>query len=406
MRHVVLLVGLLALVACGGSSGQRGQLYYEATQVRHEPVTEGKRSQLIKTLKKSLDKRKVVWVDKGGKAHTVYPKGEGLEKVDIAALQAMWMASDKKYFGAEFDFMVSVKGKRRRPVTVQISVKGDMRVISGSGRMASKDNAPSPGELRKRYDLGSLKSDDAVDWDKEALQGVDLALALLNGSELDVLKDMPFVRREKSRDKRKGALYVQEGCDAKVLIFNRSLEASRRQFVGSPDKPLPPLTMTTLHEIGHAIHQAPSRSLACDYEKRARQAKKDSKALKNLVDDRNKKARRASKAKGSKRAERVREVEAMDKEISAKKKALEKEQKALENMAGRVKSMMQTGPVLSAYKKALGKKKAPTRYGESSMKESFAESFAIYRADPQALKRSLPKVHAWFEGGGHTKALK
>jgi hypothetical protein len=62
---------------------------------------------------------------------------------------------------------------------------------------------------------------------------------------------------------------------------------------------------------------------------------------------------------------------------------------------------MDRGPVLEAYGKALGKASPPTVYGETSAKESFAESFSLYRADPAALKRLLPQVYDFFARGGH-----
>ena len=37
--------------------------------------------------------------------------------------------------------------------------------------------------------------------------------------------------------------------------------------------------------------------------------------------------------------------------------------------------------------------------------ESFAESFALFKADPAALRRVNPEVYRWFAQGGHLKAL-
>lgn len=67
--------------------------------------------------------------------------------------------------------------------------------------------------------------------------------------------------------------------------------------------------------------------------------------------------------------------------------------------------MAERGPVLAAYERALDGKPAPTRYGEASLRESFAEAFSLFRADPAALRRVLPRAFSWFEGGGHVRAI-
>jgi hypothetical protein len=63
------------------------------------------------------------------------------------------------------------------------------------------------------------------------------------------------------------------------------------------------------------------------------------------------------------------------------------------------------GPVLGAYARVKGDRKGPTRYGRTTLAESFAESFALHKIDPAALKRWSPKVAQWFEGGGHLDAM-
>jgi hypothetical protein len=40
-----------------------------------------------------------------------------------------------------------------------------------------------------------------------------------------------------------------------------------------------------------------------------------------------------------------------------------------------------------------------------SLGESFAESFSLFRSDPAALRRLLPRVHAFFAAGEHLRAM-
>jgi hypothetical protein len=58
-------------------------------------------------------------------------------------------------------------------------------------------------------------------------------------------------------------------------------------------------------------------------------------------------------------------------------------------------------PVEAAYAAVAGAANGPTRYGRRSPTEGFAEAFALYKVDPDALRRALPEVHAWFVAGGH-----
>ena len=88
------------------------------------------------------------------------------------------------------------------------------------------------------------------------------------------------------------------------------------------------------------------------------------------------------------------EAEALGKRL----RSVQDEQRRLNH---RYRRIQRRGPVIRAYRKALVGRRGPTRYGRTSIHESFAESFALYRGDPAALQRILPRVYRWFEQGGH-----
>ena len=67
--------------------------------------------------------------------------------------------------------------------------------------------------------------------------------------------------------------------------------------------------------------------------------------------------------------------------------------------------LVASNPVLEGYLAALAGQPAPTDYGNSSTKESFAEAFALFHVDPNALKRTRPAVYEWFAARGHINAL-
>ena len=147
--------------------------------------------------------------------------------------------------------------------------------------------------------------------------------------------------------------------------------------MGVSERLYPITTMALLHEVGHAVHHAPGRRAQCAYLK--------------AVKERNALAARANAARGAENARLVAEVGALDKEL-----------KGLES---KMKGGMKRGPVLSAYLKARGKGRGPTTYANTSEAESFAESFALHRADPKALRRVLPSVESWFKSNAHLKEM-
>lgn len=64
-----------------------------------------------------------------------------------------------------------------------------------------------------------------------------------------------------------------------------------------------------------------------------------------------------------------------------------------------------TGDILQVYAQVPGALEGPTDYGATSPAEGFAEAFAMFHTDPEALQRCLPEVHAWFERGEHLQFI-
>lgn len=403
-RIAALCTAALCAAALGGCAAlEPPRLYYETIQIRHNPLDVDQKRSLIVEVKDIVEDRPITWRDPEGRLRDIQPRGEGLAAMDMAALHGLWMAFQLEGRGGEVDLVVTVKDKKPEPVSVVIEANGDVRVTSGlrQGRRAPPEVGGIEG-LRDRYGLGPLTSGRGEAWDVEALQGLELALGLLGPQELEVVKGMAFIRYPEGSNPTRGALYSQEGCEARIFIYNHSLEAARRQFTGSPDAPLPPLTLSALHEIGHAVHVYPSRRIACALEPRLERLKARQAAYNAAIDARNDLAARANREQSRALME---EIAALDAGLAGDLAAMERDKKALEADAGRANRLANLGPVLAAYRDQLKDQRSPTRYGEESLKESFAESFALFHADPEALRRVLPEISAWFERGGHVEAL-
>ena len=400
MRHRTSLLLLFSLTSSLGACSS-SHLFYETTAIKHEALPSSKKASLISQIEDEFDDHKIVWVDPEGKERKIQPKGEGLRAMDMAALHALWMTSAMEDIeGAELDLMIAVQGGERTPVSVLVGLEDSIRVISGPRSPKRLPKASEPDEISERYRIGELKGERGIEWSESAYKALEAALGRLSSEELAVLKGMDFVRRKQSQNPRKGAFYFQKGCTATIYIYNNSLSAAKYQFAGDPDAPLPPMTLTTLHEIGHAVHERPAFLAGCALARQIKDIKKQQKAYNEDVATRNRLAKRARKDRSA-----ASKVKAMDADLTRTRDALLKAQSTLESERDRVASLAQRGPVIAAFEKALQDSDAPTKYGETSSKEAFAESFALYHADPSALRRALPHVHAWFEAKGHLAAL-
>ncbi len=367
-----------AVLATGCGGGRSAHPFYETTTYRHEAVSRDYRATLVTHAAKLARAGKLRRRDGKGKVRRIKP-GQ-VKTLSLATLRAIHMASDDKFFGAEVDLLVAVKGKGRVPVSVIVDMKGN--VIVERAKRAAKIGLSGPASFPIKK--GSAK------WSQKQKRNVAVGLALLSPGELETLPRIPFVRHRRNKgDATKGALYVQKNCNAEIRIYDRAYAADKWQFVGSAYRPFPSSSRTVLHEIGHAIHNRPGRLAFCKYESFGRKLQT-----------------RIERYNAGLKAARKRRSPGDAKRLKAESEAIERDKAKLERLSNRASRLAKEGPVLASYRKALGGKPAPTTYGETSIQESFAESFSLYRADPMALKRLLPRVHRWFFKRGHLKALK
>ncbi len=63
------------------------------------------------------------------------------------------------------------------------------------------------------------------------------------------------------------------------------------------------------------------------------------------------------------------------------------------------------GPIVEAFLEHRTFQEGPTEYGNSSVDEAFAESFALFKLDPEALNRIDPKLYRWFDSGAYLDLL-
>ena len=363
--------------ACGSSTSVKPKLYYEGTMIRSPVPKKGEKSLILNELKTVLKKRKVFVIKRSKKEMVYGAKINRLKTLTHPELKAIWIAESKRYIRAELDLKIITLKKDSVPVTAWVGLDRSITVEQGQWK---RSEVPSGAkEVEDRWGVGPLRVKRGAKWSKRSLRSINLALSKLSKQEIKIIKGIPFVRKKKGQSASQAALYIQEGdCDAFIHVFNLAIKSERYTFSGEARKALPATVEPILHEIGHAVHNYPSRLSQCEYLKK--------------VKDYNKKVNRANKAKGGERKRLMNELDRDENKVNTLKK--------------KAHSLRGKGPVLKAYLKVRGKKKGPTPYGETSAEESFAESFALYRVDPKALKRVFPNVYSWFRKDGHLKALK
>ena len=387
MKWVALTVGVLICVGCGGAPVDEGE-GYDSTTYNQAPVTEKDREPLSKAVGSTFKDRKVVIIR--GKKRSEH-KARALSKQPLSVLQALYAVS-RRGNGSEADLLITVKGEGTWPVSVLKPKRGPLTVRVGDRLKRGK--AMSVNAIQQKFKTGPLKGEGAG-WGEASRESLGAALPLLPKRLRALLVGLPWVRAPRGKDPNRGGEHRLENCKEALYIFDRAMKGRNVQFIGTPDAPHPAGVMTILHELGHALHSRPGRLKFCEYEQRHRALAGEIDALNKKVSAYNAAARRRDKQ----------QVDALGREVKQLKAKVAKQTKKVQQIGEEAKKTVSRGPVLSAYAKVLGKAKGPTQYGRTSLKESFAESFALYYADPEALGRALPKVLAWFKASGHIKAL-
>lgn len=388
MRVIPVLVLSLVGAGCGGGAGR---IYYDTTGLEHDPIAKQDRAKIRAAAAEAWGGRIVRVSGPDGKTRKVTSKS-ALEKLPSYVLWALYMVHEEHLHGGEFDVRVRQKGGPSIPVSVAIDLEGHARVRYGKAPK-KPEQAPTLEALRKKYATGQLDARGGTRWGATSRRALGLAFQALTTEERAVvLKRLRFVRTPGSGQGQAGGKHYVEGCKQRVEIYDRAFLGQKVRFAGRPSSPMPSPALTMLHEIGHVLHARPGRLTACRAEQAIARSKKATAAY-------NKTVKRYNAAKS----------EVDQRNLAKRLEEQGKEQRRLvaraNELVAKAEKLTGAGPVLKAYRKVLGTTPAPTKYGEESTAESFAESFALFHADPDALKRVAPKVHRWFAREGHLEAL-
>lgn len=383
---------MLRLVAVAAAAlGCAHARYYDTTSVGHAALSPAAMAVTRTKLAERL-KSDGVWLESADGSRSV----TSVHALAPAGVHALWIAVTVGDADAvEADRFIQVADTGIVPVTVRREASSWVVQIGAAN--ATGPRGAGAG-LQERWGIGPLAVE-GVAWSDEAREAVDLSLGRLSREERGVLAGVPFVRKAAAVAEAGdghhavGARYSGRNCDARIFVFDAAFRGDRVSFVGEPAAPLHDNVRTLLHEYGHAIHKRPSRVAVCRVDRDLPLIQERQRAFNARVAAFNHVPASARSAATS--ASILDERDALERDTAS----FERRQRAA------VEGMNADGPVLEAYARVIGNDSAPTRYGAVSLGESFAESFSLFRSDPAALRRLLPRVHAFFAAGEHLRAM-
>lgn len=347
----MLIGGLLLCVSAVPQRAEAAARYYESAVINLPRIDAAKASRYRATVRQRVRQGRigaVSWSARGkrGSASLVLGrrgKESKLRRVPLAAIGALAHLSGPKFWGAEIDVLVRVKGKGTFPVTLWLEPGGDVTLAMGkrisSGRLRGPGKRSDPNAIRAAYKTGEIKGA-GRGWSSSELLVLDGALSRLHRDERRVLRGVKLLRASLGRQPLQAGLYSMDSRGHyRLRMFNRAFASGRAGFVGPVGSPNPRAAWTVIHELGHAISGWPAR-------------------------------------------------------------------RAFEQGEFRLgKKLQKSNSVLKGFRKARGASRGPTPYGRAALVESFAECFALFHLDPQGLARWNRNVFLWFESGGHREHL-
>lgn len=387
--------------------------YYAGFLFDSPILVESDRSDMVRTLdfileSKRLQKLTIQTPDKG--VQSLYPRDETspgtTDWLPLPVLFAAQYVLQKKFRGLEVDLLAKTEAEGFTPVSAIHDLDGSVRIEMGP---SFRDFVPADArpvdrtELAQRYGIGEIINGERQ-WKPVELFALQQALSLLGKEELAVLRGVSFVRNRRAEKDPKGTspekIWAQyrgraelQGAEKKearqIVLFDTKFEEDELLFIGEPSHPYPITMMALLHEIGHAIADYPRVVTV-----RPGLALMDERE--QLVNEQNRML-----LQGELTPERYAKLKQRRAELQ---RLLAEQLPAL--VAIRKSYDRDAGPIHADYRAARGPDKGPTRYGRTDIEESFAESFALAKADPSALRRIYPDLVEWFQTSGHLAALR
>lgn len=305
-----------------------------------------------------------------------FASGRALELADLDWTQkyGVYTVLQVQSKHAEVDLRLSHQTKGARIVSAAVE-PNDVIQVSHSRSWSPTYGHVSRSVIQEHYRLKAIRNGNAQ-WTSEELAVLADTLTFLTPSEKKFLQGVSFVREHKSQRGLAASYRFQSRHNRihqRIDVYDLTFRGQNMGFVGGIANPKSVAHLVILHEIAHLICNQPTAS-------------KISK-LNQLMNEHNRLVSQFNQHNTPVLRERI---EMLAREI-------EQVQSTIDRLGD--------GPIVEAYKANRTSRRGPTRYSDQSIEEAFAESYAMFKLDPLALKRTDLGAYRWFQSGAYLELL-
>jgi hypothetical protein len=213
-------------------------------------------------------------------------------------------------------------------------------------------------------------------WKQKSLNVLADALSYLDPKERRFLKGIKFVRDAVGQSESQAGLYRFQELDGiieqSITIYDNAFNGMRHTFCGPIKDPKSAAHIVMIHEMGHLIANQP----IVDFDRRYN-------AIINVYNQ------KVSQYNNQNTAALEMDIE----ELGSRLQVMQKN------------PVRRPGPIIEAFGTHRTFDKGPTEYSNESPQEAFAESYALFKLDPEALERIDPNLYQWFASGAYLDLL-
>lgn len=247
--------------------------------------------------------------------------------------------------------------------------------LSGSTKWSPRYREVSAEQLQDLYRFSAFQNQSGT-WTDEQLSIVADALRVLEPREVKYLQGLTWIRAKgDSRTELAGRFRfenVGDRTNQSITLYDKTFRGLPYSFCGTIKKPHSAAHVVIVHELGHLLADQPRIAYGNQYNK--------------TVDEFNALVSQFNQTQ--------------DQGLLY---AIERLQTKIVKMEAH--PVTREGPIVEAFLANRSGTKGPTRYADFNTVEAFAESYALYKLDPHALRRIDPPLYKWFDSKAYIDLL-
>ena len=297
-----------------------------------------------------------------------------MDSLDWAQVYALYhLMFDKDQSFEERDIRLR-SATEKRIVSVRQEPKGLWK-ISKSRKWEPRYREVSSAQLQELYLFSAFQNKSGT-WTDEQLAIVAEALRVLEPREVMYLRGLTWIREKGNSRRGLAGLFryenVGDGTTQSITLYDKAFKGLPYSFCGTIEKPHSSAHVVIVHELGHLIADQPRIAYGNQYNK--------------TVDEFNALVSQFNRTQ--------------DQSLLSK---IDRLQSAIASMEAN--PVTSDGPIVESFLAHRSGSRGPTRYADFSNGEAFAESYALYKLDPEALIRIDPPLYKRFASKAYIDML-